>query len=764
MTHTTRAPHPRKPQKTKERNIIGDMTRHLRKALVALGHGPDSVVSTCTQLPGDTSSFRAETRTVKSLKAWQPPKNANVWFSPNPLRLDPGVPRKGGVADVAQGLTLYADLDVLTPGLKDKGLASLAECELVVDELTAVLGVAPSVIIYSGHGLQPVWRIGDAEPITDGAVAWNTISARWSALVRQVAIQVNPDASVDSVFNIDRVLRCPGSTNWKDPEKPVRVRCVVNSMPEALAVERLDKVLPAASDAAVHAVHPKGSSRSGRRVLDSFRSGPMSPSVVAKVNDVVVAVEAGEDRHAAMNAATMSLVRLGAKGERGVAAALNFVEAAFSEVSDTRDPAEFQRSLDGALRVVAGDPNYTPLDFRGSQWFLEDGSLDPESPLAQSLREIFESDADGRDSRSDRERVRFEAVPASALSGPIPPMQWLIKGVWALNSFGPLGGEKKTLKSYNLLSMSVAVASGLPFYGEFEVAHPGPVLYFAGEGGRDEHQRRLQAIAGAYGVPLDELPLHTVFDTGGMDEPEFLEALDRHLDVLQPRLVVLDPLYAFHARGIEAQNLYDRGRMLSDFNARVGSETSLIIADHFNKTGKGDLDLDSIAQAGMSQWADSWMLQRHRVAPNQDEGEFRLSMQFGSRRWGGRNWNLDWKLPSAEAMERGEPGEVSWFIEREGAGDGVTKRSADEVAQDDILQVLRDEPNFSLTATALRDRAGGNRDRTKRVLERLIGDGQVLQRKESWPEQRADGSTKPVVRTRMGLAEPIHSFTMRGRK
>jgi RecA-family ATPase len=191
-------------------------------------------------------------------------------------------------------------------------------------------------------------------------------------------------------------------------------------------------------------------------------------------------------------------------------------------------------------------------------------------------------------------------------------MEWLVRNVWPRHSFGPMGGEKKTLKSYNLLSMTVAVASGEMFFGEFEVVTPGPVLYYVGEGGMGPFQRRLQAMARAYKVELADLPVHAVFEVGSLSGAAFVDALKRNLDAAQPELVVVDPLYAFHPPGIEAQNLYERGRMLAEVSALVADEAALVVADHFKKTGNSDLDLDSISQAGMGQWADSWILQKHR--------------------------------------------------------------------------------------------------------------------------------------------------------
>ncbi|WLP89118.1 AAA family ATPase [Gordonia sp. NB41Y] len=485
----------------------------------------------------------------------------------------------------------------------------------------------------------------------------------------------------------------------------------------------------------------KGSDEDAAVIVGSFRGGAMTPKVLAHLNAFLTAVAERSNRFDAMRDAVMGLVRLGAKGERGVDAALRLIEAEYVDaVADKRGGErtareEFQKAKHGSAQIVAGDSEYWAMDYETGEAFGPEGLWGPGSrwtPVVVGGESLWQRTRGEEPATESEARVRFEAVPASALSGAIPPMQWMVKGVWALNSFGPLSGEKKTLKSYNLLSLSVAVASGEPFFGEFEVVSPGPVLYFAAEGGRDEHQRRLQTIARAYGVPLDDLPLYTVFEAGALDSPELLAAVKGHLDQLQPRLVVIDPLYAFHPTGVEAQNLYERGRMLSAFQSEVGNETSLIIADHFNKTGKGDLDLDSIAQAGMGQWADSWILQRHREQPDMDGGKFNLTVQFGSRRWGGRDWNLDWALASAEAMERGEVGEVSWTIARStGTRNGQPQEG--ELALR-ILRELWKTPGVHTKSELSRMVTGRKADIGKEI-DRLMEEGVVYEQ----PTPRSEG-------------------------
>ncbi|MDV8008628.1 hypothetical protein [Rhodococcus sp. IEGM 1318] len=227
--------------------------------LKAIGHRDDYVVSVNTRPREGRLAGRwlPETRTVKSLREWSAPQDRDVWFSPNPLRarLRPG--RRGGIADVARGQTLFADLDV-----KSGSLASLDECRAVIDLLTVWLeGVPPAVAVESGHGLQPIWRVSNTKSVpnlvTDDGSRWSETSARWSALVNLAVKRVNPNARPDSVFNPDRVLRCPGSVNWKRADEPVAVVTHLHphfaggsgphngrSLVPMLRPTRLDAVLP----------------------------------------------------------------------------------------------------------------------------------------------------------------------------------------------------------------------------------------------------------------------------------------------------------------------------------------------------------------------------------------------------------------------------------------------------------------------------------------------------------------------------------------
>ncbi|AYA23956.1 hypothetical protein C6369_005235 [Rhodococcus rhodochrous] len=484
-------------------------------------------------------------------------------------------------------------------------------------------------------------------------------------------------------------------------------------------------------------------------LIASFSDGLMTDAVQRAMQQVLDALSSGAGRHDTMNQKMLELLRLGWGGASGVKFAVQMVRTAFVQaLSDERGEhaarSEFDRSLKGAAEIVAAaGPSVAHAFQPGGAWHKDSAWIpDLENPDLMK-RGVVES-------AGEAPTVRFAPVSAGDLAQPVPPMEWLVRGVWPRHSFGPMGGEKKTLKTYNLLSVAVAVASGAALFNEFKVESQGPVIYYVGEGGRAPFQRRVQAIARAYGVDLADLPLHAVFEVGSLDVPDFTDALKRNLDDVQPELVILDPLYAFHPAGVEAQNLYERGRMLAALSAQTANETALIVADHFRKSGSADLDLDSIAQSGMGQWADSWILQKHRDAPDLAGGKYQLAVEFGSRQWGGSRWELDWQLATAEQVENGDEGSaaISWEIRR---GDGTTgdrkpggSRGASE-RRARILELIREKP-LAYTKSQLVDAVGGNRKAVKEEIEQLENARQLLVKDAPGRE-----GTRYVVRPRYSL-------------
>lgn len=326
-------------------------------------------------------------------------------------------------------------------------------------------------------------------------------------------------------------------------------------------------------------------------------------------------------------------------------------------------------------------------------------------------------------------REAFRPVTAADLAQPVPAMRWLVQGVWPEGSYGVLAGEKKTLKTYTSLALALSVASGEPFLGKFHVPEIRPVLMYLGEGGQHPTARRLQRIAAAMDVDLASLPLRMVFEAGDITGETFLREFGRAVDAERPGLVIVDPLYAYHPVGIEAQNLYDRGQMLAQIQQMVPDDCALVIADHFRKSGGKDLDLDSIAQSGVAQWADSWILQTHDTPPRVDAGEFSIGVQFGSRQWGGQQYLVDWSLGVFDEATGEHAGALAASVSSMEWGAKSSSTHGEDRIAAEILSLLEASP-FVYTKKPAEDlvmkQAAAGRNRVQAAWVQLVNEGRIV--------------------------------------
>lgn len=183
----------------------------LTDLLNALGYTEDEHIAICHQSP--TGPFSSTvTIPTGAAQAIVDAGHANIWYGVNPITGPPRVNAGRGRADgVTRLAAIYADLDVKPGGLADFDIA-----RTVVDTLTEMLTVRPTAITYSGHGLQPIWAIDDphAHLATDQhRTAARSILRRFGRLAAHVADRHH--GHVDSVFDLARILRAPGTTNLK---------------------------------------------------------------------------------------------------------------------------------------------------------------------------------------------------------------------------------------------------------------------------------------------------------------------------------------------------------------------------------------------------------------------------------------------------------------------------------------------------------------------------------------------------------------------
>lgn len=136
----------------------------------------------------------------------------NAWFEINPSDFNRPTGRSNA-EDISRLTALYADLDYKA---KPNGMSSLPEAMEVVEALSSIIGYQPSAIVYTGGGIHPYWPVLDGEITEDTRADMIKRLKRWGALVKLTAASHGGDA--DSVYDLPRILRIPGSLNWKEAE------------------------------------------------------------------------------------------------------------------------------------------------------------------------------------------------------------------------------------------------------------------------------------------------------------------------------------------------------------------------------------------------------------------------------------------------------------------------------------------------------------------------------------------------------------------
>lgn len=339
-----------------------DISDHQRlyTILCALGFAARERVSINTRAPG--GRFMSELYEARELVRWVPPQDRDVWFGVNPVGRH--VTRgRGAEADIARVRTLFADLDI-KPG---KQFDSMAQCEEAARRLAVRLGAVPVALIQSGHGLQPLWRI--ASPPGDSNVIdrdrsrddWKLAYARWGSMVQDAARDVmwSPDGSqtmrtVDNIYELSRVLRCPGSVNWKKPDAPVLVRTELLPCPGRVGGAGLVKALDRANVGPLAAVRSVGARvATSLAEADSWlteqvgadldaaelRELPRSRALWQYLSTaaLVDVLDDPNGAHQAMNAKVLHAVLSAQEGKAGLVLALNNIGAAYVELMDARE-------------------------------------------------------------------------------------------------------------------------------------------------------------------------------------------------------------------------------------------------------------------------------------------------------------------------------------------------------------------------------------------------------------------------------------------
>ena len=160
---------------------------------------------------------------VKRASEWDAGKPQGIYFRCTTLPVE-GVEKRGTADDAHTVAFLWADLDFGTVGHAEPGRDALPLPTCAEDALKIIDSMpTPTLVIHSGGGLYPIWRLDRPVMITDANRAdVKVLSANWQQVIKAKAKDLG--WHYGPVGDLARVLRLPGSINRKaGQERPCRV-------------------------------------------------------------------------------------------------------------------------------------------------------------------------------------------------------------------------------------------------------------------------------------------------------------------------------------------------------------------------------------------------------------------------------------------------------------------------------------------------------------------------------------------------------------
>lgn len=213
------------------------MTKPFESLLERLGRDADDSLNVCYQ--SEKQGFKVKATKVRHADSVVEALNdldCNVWYEINPSEAQ----GRSKAEDVSRLAAVWVDID-----FKDSGIQSAENAHELIELLSDLIGVGPSAVVRSGNGLQPYWAIDPEEEYTQEL--GTSLLLRWGAFCRWVA--ASQGGQLDSVFDLPRIFRAPGSYNHKGEAKLVTI-----DLPESwrpVSYEELNDVLIAHGFASV---------------------------------------------------------------------------------------------------------------------------------------------------------------------------------------------------------------------------------------------------------------------------------------------------------------------------------------------------------------------------------------------------------------------------------------------------------------------------------------------------------------------------------
>jgi hypothetical protein len=142
----------------------------------------------------------------------------NVYFGPL-MSLEVRLDGRGSNDDVVALPGIFVDIDVRDDRAhaKENLPSSIEEAKTLVAKFAPL---SPSLMWTTGYGLQVGWLFDTPYHIIEAAdrLRIGSLKNRWEQHLRSGFAELG--YHLDHVYDLSRVLRLPGTLNWKNPESP----------------------------------------------------------------------------------------------------------------------------------------------------------------------------------------------------------------------------------------------------------------------------------------------------------------------------------------------------------------------------------------------------------------------------------------------------------------------------------------------------------------------------------------------------------------
>ncbi len=208
----------------------------------------------------------------------------------------------------------------------------------------------------------------------------------------------------------------------------------------------------------------------------------------------------------------------------------------------------------------------------------------------------------------------FAGVDAEALASyATQEPDWLVNDLFTSDEPLLVGARSKGCKTLQLVDLTVALASGTPWMGVFEVPKRRKVLFISGETNNRRMSRHIDRACRVRGLSFTDLSSMVrveAVDFPNLLSPDDLRAIERTVKRYGIDVLILDPLYR-GLGGVDATQLSEMGSAIKGFQAAC-APACLILSHHVIKPAAREYGtpptLEDMTGAGVAESCGQWWM------------------------------------------------------------------------------------------------------------------------------------------------------------